>query len=227
MQDLILLHGAIGSNEQFNELSELLKEHYYVHVMDFSGHGSSSSNETFSIELFANDVLSYMDQKGLKTVNIFGYSMGGYVALYLAKHNPEKITKAFTFATKFNWDPEIAVKEIKMLDPEKIEIKLPAFAKALESRHSGNNWKTVLNKTADMMISLGEKNCLSLTDYTSIENPVQIGIGDKDTMVTLEETITVYRNLKNARLLVMPETQHPIERIDKQRLKNEILYFFN
>jgi pimeloyl-ACP methyl ester carboxylesterase len=168
-----------------------------------------------------------MEQKEIQKANIFGYSMGGYVAMYLAKHHPEKIAKVFTFATKFLWNPEIAAKEIKMLDPDKIEMKLPAFAKTLESRHSANNWKTVLNKTAEMMISLGEKNCLSITDYNSIENPVQIGIGDKDTMVTLEETIEVYRNLKNARLLVMPETQHPIERIDKQRIKNEILFFFN
>ena len=157
---------------------------------------------------------------------LVGYSMGGYVALYLAKHHPEKINKVFTLATKFLWTPEIAEKEIKMLDAEKIQEKIPAFAQTLANRHAPNDWKVILKKTSDMMIALGNKNSLTLSDYETIKQPVLIGIGDKDTMVTSEETIDIYRKLKNANFIVFPDMQHPIEKVDVERLSKEINLFF-
>jgi esterase/lipase len=226
MKHLLLLHGAIGSKEQLQPLYEKLKGNFLVHSINFSGHGGEKIPDTFSIEIFAADVLKYLKKNKIEKINIFGYSMGGYVALYLAKYRPEKIEKVFTLATKFSWTPEIASKEIRMLDPEKIAEKIPAFAKILEKRHFQNDWKIVLNKTSEMMTAMGNNNPLKLADYVDIENPVLIGIGDKDTMVTLEETIEVYRQLKKGNLIVFPETQHPIEKVNVERLQEEIIRFF-
>jgi pimeloyl-ACP methyl ester carboxylesterase len=226
MKHLLLLHGAIGSSDQLKPLADQLKEHFIIHTLDFSGHGSAEMTEAFSIEVFADDVLSYLEKNNIEKVNIFGYSMGGYVALYLAKHYPERVNAVFTFATKFLWSPEIAAKEIKMLDPEKISEKLPAFAKALETRHAPNDWKVILKKTTEMMTRLGNTNLLNLNDYHDIQQRVQIGIGDKDIMATMEETIDVYRKLSKGSLIVFPDTPHPIEKIDVIRLKTEIISFF-
>ena len=55
--------------------------------------------------------------------------MGGYVALQLANKHPKYVQKIITLGTKFAWDKETAAKEVKMLNPEKIEEKIPAFAK--------------------------------------------------------------------------------------------------
>jgi pimeloyl-ACP methyl ester carboxylesterase len=52
----------------------------------FQGHGSDTTNGDFSIERFANDTLDFLDQHQIDSVNIFGYSMGGYVALKLQKN---------------------------------------------------------------------------------------------------------------------------------------------
>ncbi|MBI2270689.1 MAG: alpha/beta fold hydrolase [Bacteroidetes bacterium] len=227
MQHLLLLHGAIGAKDQLQTLAENLKELSTVHTLSFSGHGGEPMPETFSIEQFSTDVLKYLQQNKIEKVNIFGYSMGGYVGLYLAKHYPEKINKVFTLATKFLWTPEIAQREIKMLDAARIKEKIPAFAQQLEKRHLPNDWKTVLHKTAEMMIKMGNKNPLTLNDLESIEKSVLIGIGDKDTMVTLEETINVYRKLKNSNLIVLPNTQHPIEKVNIKRLTEEVALFFN
>ncbi|MCW3102258.1 MAG: alpha/beta hydrolase [Bacteroidetes bacterium] len=226
MKHLLLLHGAIGAKDQLQPLAEMLKEKFIVHTLNFSGHGGAKMPEEFSIEAFAADVLAYLKANSIQQANIFGYSMGGYVALYLAKHQPEKMEKIFTLGTKFLWSPEIAAKEIKMLDAGKIAEKLPAFAEALEKRHAPNDWKDVLKRTTEMMTALGNKNVLGKADYNSIEHPVLIGIGDKDTMVTLEETIDVYRSLKNASLIVFPGMQHPIEKADQGWLADEISRFF-
>jgi pimeloyl-ACP methyl ester carboxylesterase len=179
----------------------------------------------FSIPLFANAVKHYIQEQALSSVSILGYSMGGYVELYLAKHHPELVEKAITLATKFEWDEAIAAKEIKMLQPEVIEQKLPAFAKTLEERHAPTDWKEVLNKTKDMLLGLGKQNALTLADYATIQTPVQVLIGDRDKMVSLEETITVYKQLPNAQLGILPATPHPIEQVDAELLAFHIKRF--
>jgi esterase/lipase len=227
MEHLLLLHGAIGAKEQFIPLAEKLKSNYNVHTLNFSGHGGEPMPERFSIEVFANDVLNYLDKNSIDKVNIFGYSMGGYVAMYLAKNYPTRISKVMTLATKFLWTEAIAEKEIKMLNAEKIQEKLPEFAKILEDRNKPNDWKLALKATAEIMIALGKNNTLQLSDYEAIEHQTLISIGDKDTMVTLEETIAVYRQIKNANFLVLPNTQHPIEKVKVERISSEIKSFFN
>ena len=47
-----------------------------------------------------------------------GHSMGGYVALKLALKRPELVDRIITLGTKFNWTPEVAAKEVKMLNPD-------------------------------------------------------------------------------------------------------------
>jgi esterase/lipase len=227
MKKLLLLHGAIGAKGQLQPLSDALKKDYEVHSINFSGHGGEAfSSSPFGIKTFAEDVLRWMDNEKIGVIDIFGYSMGGYVALYLAKHHPGRIGKIFTLATKFHWDEPTSQKEVRMLDADKIEEKVPDFAKALQKRHHPQDWKTVLSKTVEMMLGLGRKNELDLTDYESIEHSVLIGIGDKDKMVSLEETIAVYRMLKNGRLLVIPGTPHPIEKVSVERLATEAREFF-
>lgn len=226
MQHLLLLHGAIGAKEQFNDLAQKLESKFTVHTMNFSGHGGAVMPDSFSIKGFAKDVAEYLAAKNIQTIKIFGYSMGGYVALYLAKEHPQLIDGIFTLATKFDWSPEIAAKETKMLDAEKIAEKVPAFANVLEKRHYPNDWKTVMSETAKMMVEMGNNNPLSIEDFSNIKIPVRISIGDKDAMVTLEETIAIYRQLPNATLTVFPNTQHPIEKVDVEELATALERFF-
>ncbi len=215
MQPLLLLHGAIGAADQLAPLATELSKTYKVHALDFSGHGNKAFPEgDFSISLFAEDVLAFMKEEGLEKVSIFGYSMGGYVAMYLAKHHPDKIDKIVTLATKFHWTDEIAAKESGMLDAEKIAVKVPAFAEALGKRHSGKDWKEVLAKTVTILKGLGANNTLKLDDYKDIQAQSLILLGDRDKMVGLDETLDVYKNLPNAAMGMLPDTQHPIEQVD-------------
>jgi len=214
MKTLLLLHGAIGSSAQLETLKEQLSSSYAVHTINFPGHGGTALPLSFNMSLFANAVQNFIQEHALGTVSIVGYSMGGYVALYLAKHHPELVEKVVTLATKFEWDEAIAAKEVKMLQPEVIEQKLPAFAKTLEERHTPEDWKQVLIKTKEMLLGLGKQNNLTLADYASIQTPVQLLLGDRDKMVGLEETVAVYKQLPNGQLGVLPGTPHPIEQVD-------------
>ena len=181
--------------------------------------------DPFSMELFAADVLSVMHEQQLDKISVFGYSMGGYVALYLAKHHPDKIDKIVTLGTKYHWDETIAANELKMLNPEKLEQKVPAFAAALRERHAPAEWKQVLRKTSEMMVALGKDNTLKITDYASIGHPALLLLGDRDKMVTLNETVEVFKALPNAQMEILPNTQHPIEQVDMELLDFMIARF--
>lgn len=213
MQQLLLLHGALGSAENFQSLASLLQNDFDIHTLTFEGHGGKDIPENdFSIAQFAQEVIIYLDENKIDSIPIFGYSMGGYVGLYLAKHFPERISKLFTLATKINWTKEGAAKDAGMLIPKVIIEKVPKYAAALETLH-GKNWEILMQKTAQMMLDLGENPLLTSSDFESITTPVLLSVGDKDMMVTVEETLAVFKTLSNAQLLVMPNTIHPIEKV--------------
>jgi pimeloyl-ACP methyl ester carboxylesterase len=226
MQSILLLHGAIGAMDQLADLENNLADSFLVHRLNFSGHGRSPfADQPFSIHFFAEEVINFLDKNEIEKINLFGYSMGGYVAMYLADHHPHRINKLITLATKFKWDETIAAKEIKMLQADKIEDLLPAFAISLQKRHAPNNWKTVLEKTAAMLFEMGNDNPLKPGDYNSIHHPALLMLGDRDKMVTLDETLEVYKSLPNAQLAVLPNTSHPIELLNTDRLVYELKAF--
>ena len=228
MQPLLLLHGAIGSKDQLISLQAELSKDFTVYTLDFAGHGASTVKaDTFSIPLFAQQVLDFMDENHLSAISIVGYSMGGYVAMYLALRHPARIEKIITLATKYNWDETIASKEIKMLDAQKIEEKLPAFATELNKRHGANDWKAVLEKTKTLLTGLGQHNWLQPEELGKIQTPVLLLSGDKDKMVTAEETLSVYRLLPSAQLGILPGTPHPIEQVSIATLAFAIRQFMN
>lgn len=226
MQHLILLHGALGAKDQMEPLAEKIKDDFIIHSFNLSAHGGEQIPDAdLSIELYANDVMHYMSMHNIERVNIFGYSMGGYVAMYMAKHFPGKLIKIVTLASKFHWNEAIAAREIKMLDAATIELKVPAFAQQLARIHAPNDWRILLQKTAEMMQCLGNNNTLSLEDYTTIVTPVLIMLGDRDKMVTLDESIAVYKKLAYAQMSVLPDTPHPLEQVNVDLLAYLIKYF--
>ncbi len=218
MRKILLLHGALGSETQMEPLAELLQNDVEVFTLDFSGHGGASFAAAFGIETFTAEVLDFLDENGLETVDIFGYSMGGYVALNLARLHPERVGKIVTLATKFDWTPESAERESKMLNPEKIEAKIPAFADLLRVRHSPNDWKVLLKKTADMMLELGQRPLLTPAILSKIPHPALICLGDSDQMVSLVETYQAADALPNGQFELLVQTPHPIEKVNLDTL---------
>lgn len=227
MQQLLLLHGALGSEKSLQSLKELLQNDFDVYSFSFQGHGGSELPESdFTIAVFANEVISFLDKNQIDSISIFGYSMGGYVGLYLAKQFPERIQKLFTLATKLNWTVEGSQKEASMLNPIIIKEKVPKYALSLEQLH-GNNWEDLMTKTAQMMLNLGRNPKVNDSDLEQISLPVLLSVGDKDVMVTLEETIHAHRKIQHSQLLVLPKTIHPIEKVDVDELANQIKRFLD
>ncbi|MFA6259860.1 MAG: alpha/beta fold hydrolase [Bacteroidia bacterium] len=227
MKQLLLLHGALASKNQFDPFIPLLKDQFEADAINFSGHGGFSiPSHGYTFKQFATDILKYADDKKIEKINLFGFSMGGYAALYFARQYPDRVNKIFTLNVKFNWDPTSTAKETALLDADKMITKVPGYANQLMMQHGMNMWKQVLQQTSDMMTTLSKELVLTDEDFKAINMPVLLAIGDRDNTSSIEETLHVYRNLKQAQMWVLPGTPHPLDRINTGDLVKAIHSFF-
>jgi pimeloyl-ACP methyl ester carboxylesterase len=223
MNNLILIHGALGSSDQMLPLMSMLEKDFNVHLLELEGHGASSSNENaFAIDDFVSQLDDCIDTVG--NAHIFGYSMGGFIALLSAASGNQNIQSITTLGTKMRWSPEIAEAEIRHLNPEKIKEKVPGFAQALEKRHGGY-WEKVLNRTADFMKKLGDEAPITKERMSQIAIPVQLCLADQDQMVSKEETEEVNAWFPNSRLSIIPDSKHPIEQTNLTALAETVRSF--
>jgi len=228
---LYLLHGALGAAEQLLPLERGLADvpdAPEVRRVEFAGHGNTPlGDREFSIDAFAAQLLERLDADGVKRADFFGYSMGGYVALVLALEHPERVRRIVTLGTKFEWTPDVAAKEAGRLDAAKIRAKVPKFAEQLERRHAGaGGWEATLASTAALLTELGDRPRLTPQSLATISIPVCIGVGDGDVTVDVDESTRVSRQLASGSLMVLPNTPHPLEQVDKALLAAMVIRLF-
>lgn len=224
---LLLLHGALGTLEQFDFLVPELKEHFEVHRLNFEGHGEAGSTDSpFRMTYFVENVMGYMDEHDIEEANFFGYSMGGYVALVLAKNHPERVSKVATLGTILQWNEEIAKRECRYLYPNKIKEKVPHFAQQLKERHL-SGWERVVNSTRDMLQYLGVHPEIKSDEWKKLNRPLRFHVGDRDSTAGIAETVEVVRKMEKSELVVLPKTGHPIIEADKDFLVLSLKKFFS
>ena len=174
---------------------------------------------------FVENVISYMDEQNIAQADFFGHSMGGYVALLLAAQAPERVRQVFTLGLMFNWTPEVAQKQLRQMNADKIMEKVPHFAKMLEARHTGIGWRENMEKSAEMTLDLGHSHSLTHELLATIQQPVIISLGDRDRSTTLEESAAAAQVIPNGALQVFPNTKHPLEQIDVDMVASAVRRF--
>ncbi|MFT5194136.1 MAG: pimeloyl-ACP methyl ester carboxylesterase [Cellvibrionaceae bacterium] len=226
MLPLILLHGAIGAKDQLEPLAvELRQLGHEAHTFTFEGHGDQPHRgRPFRVPYLVENIVEYMQTNGIEQANLFGHSLGGLVGLNMAHSHPAKVGRVFTLGTKFVWTPEIALKEHKNLNPEKILEKVPKFAQMLAKRHTAVDWQENMAQSREMMSDFGE-NPPSFDQLSETQQPVIVSIGDRDNLSTIEESVQAARALPNGALQVFPNTKHPIEQVDMPMLADAIARF--
>ena len=100
---LLLLHGGLFDIElQFGALLPGLSSGRRVIAVEFQGHGHTNDlDRPFSSAAFAGDVLGVLDHVGLNCVDVFGFSVGGAVALELAVRRPERVRRLIASSVSF------------------------------------------------------------------------------------------------------------------------------
>lgn len=225
MDHLILLHGALGTAEDLFPLANLLSsENLSVHCLSFQGHEKTDITPAFGMEGFCEDLEKLIVTRNISKPFLFGYSMGGYVALRAALRAKTPLSGIVTLATKFDWNEGFTVKETGKLNPELLLQKVPAFAKSLHKKH-GDAWKELLFSTSRMMLDLQKTHIHFLESLNKMQVPVWIGRGDVDKMVEMEECYWVSKKLPQAGCFLLPETPHAWEAVDYPLLAALLLSF--
>lgn len=86
---LMFLHGNSESKRIFLDYQLKHFSAFHTFALDSRGHGQSISKDSqYTISQFSLDVIRFCEGKGLKNINLVGYSDGGNIALHLAHKAP-------------------------------------------------------------------------------------------------------------------------------------------
>tara|TARA_B100001939_G_C16901099_1_gene600018 strand:- start:607 stop:1446 length:840 start_codon:yes stop_codon:yes gene_type:complete len=92
---LLLIHGTFSSLHTYDEWTNILKDHFRVIRLDLPGFGITgpSMDNKYSIELFIEFILSFLNAIKIKKFHIAGNSLGGWMSWELALICPDRIKK--------------------------------------------------------------------------------------------------------------------------------------
>jgi pimeloyl-ACP methyl ester carboxylesterase len=89
---LVALHGLGEGAADWDGVAPALARHWRVYAPDLRGHGASDWPGAYSVELMRDDALGFLDALGLGRADLIGHSMGGLVALLLAREQPGRVS---------------------------------------------------------------------------------------------------------------------------------------
>ena len=223
---LLLLHGALESGAQFDKIVDSFKDDFELIRFDFQGHGSQGPIQNFEIGELSNQLKNYLEENDLKDVNILGYSMGGYVALYALPTITDRIDTVFTLATKLSWTEEFIQKELLKLNTVVIEEKVPKLIVKLEQEHPKSPWKSMIKATRHMIQSI---QCYPL-DYSAInasQKSIFILRGQEDNMVTDLECLEAADKISKGQYIQLADTPHMLHKMNTDILLKTIKVYQN
>ncbi|MBL1408356.1 alpha/beta fold hydrolase [Sphingobacterium faecale] len=89
---IIFLHGFPFNKNSWRPQLESLEDDITGIAIDVRGHGlSTSGHGFFSIDVFAKDIIAFINKLDIEKVTLCGVSMGGYIALRMYQLIPDRI----------------------------------------------------------------------------------------------------------------------------------------
>lgn len=92
-EPLIVLHGLLGSADNWHSVCKSLAPHFKVFALDQRNHGQSPHSSTMDYALMAEDVGHFIQSQNLAGAFVMGHSMGGKTAMTLALVQPAEVRK--------------------------------------------------------------------------------------------------------------------------------------
>lgn len=90
---LVILHGLLGSTDNWRSMSRRLGAHHQVFAIDLRNHGRSPHSDIFGYDVMTADLREFMEQQALRRIMLLGHSMGGKVAMQFAIDYSEQVDR--------------------------------------------------------------------------------------------------------------------------------------
>jgi pimeloyl-ACP methyl ester carboxylesterase len=237
---VILIPGLSCSGAVWDGTVEHLKDHYQCHVLTLGGFAGQPRVPAPFLETVRNDLAAYIHNQKLDHPVIIGHSLGGFLALWLAAHDPDLpgpliIVDSYPFLPA-SFMPAATVETIKPM-AEKIRDGIATASRSQFVSNSVPQIKMMVTKPADfdrIMTWVKTTDPLAASDamfemfthdlrsdIAQIKSPTLvlgtwIAYKDYTTSEEVEGRIRKqYAQLKNCKI-VMSETRHFIMLDDPQ-----------
>lgn len=210
---IVVLHGVNGSSAEMAPVIRLLSPRFDVRAPDLLGHGGRDVPDGYTLEEMADDLVHWLDDERLGPAFLLGYSLGGYLALYLARFHPERVRGVIGIIVKHVYDEASLAHIAYLARPERIARPGNPRKQELEQIHGADKWIAVTSNTATLYRSFGRRLPLQIEDLKQIRAPVLLLSGEQDPLVTAQDSRDLAALLPNARLGLFPGTAHPLMKV--------------
>lgn len=221
---IIFLHGFPFDKTMWHGQLEFLKSSYRLIALDIRGFGKSTDETShLSMDLFADDVIQFMDTLRIEKAIICGLSMGGFIALNLMKRFPHRFSALILCDTQCIADTA-EVRENRFKAIEKIEADgvfdfNEGFIKKVFHKDSIENKKELVRDLRNVVFSNSEQiiknglialaerfeTCSILND---INIPTLIICGREDEVTPLVQSEMMQASIEGSVLHVIDDAGH-------------------
>ena len=177
-EPLIILPGGFMTVEAMGDIAPRLAATRRVIGVELQGHGHTGDIERpLHFESMADDIAALISHLGLERADLFGYSLGGGVALQTAIRHPAAVRKLALASTAFarqGWYPE-SLAGMAAISAEGFA-GTPIEVGYLKTSPKPDAWPTVIAK----MLKLLTEDYDWSQDVAALKTPVLIMVGDAD-----------------------------------------------
>ncbi|HYC38554.1 MAG TPA: alpha/beta fold hydrolase [Usitatibacter sp.] len=205
---LVLLHGANGGSAEIEPLRAALSDYFEVSAPDWLGHGGRPLPPDIDMPSLAADFIDWMDGHGIESAWIAGYSLGGSIALYLARHYPERVDGVMALAAKVVFDAPTLKHWTYLASVGRLEGS--ERAKQLEKTHAPNDWRDVARMNQRFFEALAKSPPLDAKALGEIACPVMLANANRDQIVPWGETLALGKLIPRSKLVMFYGLAHPI-----------------
>jgi pimeloyl-ACP methyl ester carboxylesterase len=229
---IVLLQHFMGNLDNYDPaITDALSMGREVILTDNAGVGLSNGMAPQTVGAMARDAASLIDALGLEHVDLFGFSMGGYVAQQIAVDRPELVRRLILVGTgprggdgMGQLDPDVAPLFGKVYDPQDL-MWLPIFFSPSEaSQAAGRRFLDRIRARAedrDVPVSAATVDAHLAAarawgaaapgsfDYLKeIRQPTLVVNGSNDIVVATSNSYILQQNLPDAELILFPDSNH-------------------
>jgi pimeloyl-ACP methyl ester carboxylesterase len=229
---IVLLQHFMGNLDNYDPaITDALAKGREVILTDNAGVGLSTGAAAETVGGMARNATSLIDALGLEQVDLFGFSMGGYVAQQIAVDRPELVRRLVLVGTgprggegMDQLAPDVAPLFGTVYDPQDLMWLPIFFSPSEESQAAGRRFlERIRARTEDRDVPVSEATVAAHSaaagewgvaapgsyDYLKgILHPALVVNGSNDIVVATVNSYILQQNLPNAELILFPDSNH-------------------
>jgi len=228
---IILVHGwgvDLKRNWATNGWIDALRPVRQVIALDCRGHGRSSKPHDMAVygyAAMARDVVHLMDHLQIAKADLFGYSMGAFMAVHLLGHERGRLTSVIMGGigdeTEQTKDATFIAEALRAKDPSKIANPVGWAYRAYVAADPNNDLEA-LALAALQMWPEGFPLALGGAGLAKVDIPVLIVDGENDGYAATAGKLAAA--IPGARLVTIPGTDH-LSALADPRFKKAVVSF--